>query len=154
MKITMEKLTFFPSKIVFWYFCPNVTKLHWIFQFSNLAFGNWSVQRLIIHYLYEDENVKVEAFSINHGGLENSFGFVFITEDKKIVFSGDTAYSEKLIEKAKNADILVHVVYCEEGFKEKTKDWPIYHKAHHTSSVDVGIIAKKSHFWNGEVWYD
>ena len=94
--------------------------------------------------IYEDENVKVEAFSINHGSLENSFGFVFTTEDKKIVFSGDTAYSEKLIEKARNADILVHEVYSEEGFKKKTKDWQIYHKAHHTSSVDVGIIAKKS----------
>ena len=87
--------------------------------------------------IYEDKNVKVEAFSINHGGLENSFGFVFKTEDKKIVFSGDTAYSEKLIEKARNADILVHEVYSEEGFKKKTKDWQIYHKAHHTSSVDV-----------------
>ena len=94
--------------------------------------------------IYEDKNVKVEAFSINHGSLENSFGFVFTTKDKKIVFSGDTAYSEKLIEKARNADILVHEVYSEEGFKKKTKDWQIYHKAHHTSSVDVGIIAKKS----------
>ena len=39
---------------------------------------------------------------------------------------------------------MVHEVYSEEGFKKKTKDWQIYHKAHHTSSVDVGIIAKKS----------
>ena len=94
--------------------------------------------------IYEDKNVLVEAFKINHGDLENSFGFVFTTDDKKIVFSGDTAYSEKLIEKAKNADILVHEVYSEEGFQKKTKDWQIYHKAHHTSSVDVGIVAKKS----------
>ncbi len=94
--------------------------------------------------IYEDKNVKVEAFSINHGSLDNSFGFVFTTEDKKIVFSGDTAFSEKLIKKARNADILVHEVYSEEGFKKKTKDWQIYHKAHHTSSVDVGIVAKKS----------
>mgnify|MGYP001422365163 CR=1 FL=1 len=61
----------------------------------------------------------------------------------KIVFSGDTAFSYKLIEEAKGADILIHEVYSEEGFKKKSKDWQIYHKAHHTSSVDVGIIANK-----------
>ena len=76
--------------------------------------------------------------------LKNSFGFVFTTKDKKIVISGDTAYSQKVIEKSKEADILVHEVYSEKGFKEKTKDWQIYHKAHHTSAPDVGKIASMS----------
>ena len=62
---------------------------------------------------------------------------------KKIVFSGDTAYSEKVIEKAKGADVLVHEVYSEKGFKEKTKDWQVYHKLI-TSSPDVGYIASLS----------
>ncbi len=113
-------------------------------QPANLKGYKTEVTEISEGKIYEDENVVVEAFKINHGGLENSFGFVFTTEDKKIVFSGDTAYSEKLIEKARNADILVHEVYSEEGFQKKTKDWQIYHKAHHTSSVDVGRIAKKS----------
>ena len=113
-------------------------------QPANLEGYKTEVTEISEGKIYEDKNVKVEAFKINHGSLENSFGFVFTTKDKKIVFSGDTAYSEKLIDKARNADILVHEVYSEEGFKKKTKDWQIYHKAHHTSSVDVGIIAKKS----------
>ena len=113
-------------------------------QPANLEGYKTEVTEISEGKIYEDKNVKVEAFSINHGSLDNSFGFVFTTEDKKIVFSGDTAFSEKLIKKARNADILVHEVYSEEGFKKKTKDWQIYHKAHHTSSVDVGIIAKKS----------
>ncbi len=113
-------------------------------QPSNPRGYKTEVTEIFDGFVYQDDNVWVEAFKINHGDLENSFGFVFVTADKKIVFSGDTAYSEKLIEKASNADILVHEVYSEETFQQKTKDWQIYHKAHHTSSIDVGIIAKKS----------
>ena len=94
--------------------------------------------------IYEDKYIAVEAFENNHGDFKNSFGFVFTTKDKKIVISGDTAYSQKVIEKSKEADILVHEVYSEKGFKEKTKDWQIYHKAHHTSAPDVGKIASMS----------
>ena len=94
--------------------------------------------------IYEDKYIAVEAFENNHGDFKNSFGFVFTTKDKKIVISGDTAYSQKVIEKSKEADILVHEVYSEKGFKEKTKDWQIYHKAHHTSAPDVGKIASVS----------
>ena len=94
--------------------------------------------------IYEDKYIAVEAFENNHGDFKNSFGFVFTTKDKKIVISGDTAYSQKVIEKSKEADILVHEVYSEKGFKEKTRDWQIYHKAHHTSAPDVGKIASMS----------
>ena len=94
--------------------------------------------------IYEDKYISVEAFENNHGDFKNSFGFVFTTKDKKIVISGDTAYSQKVIDKSKEADILVHEVYSEKGFKEKTKDWQIYHKAHHTSAPDVGKIASMS----------
>ena len=113
-------------------------------QPSNPRGYQTEVTEIFDGFVYKDDNVRVEAFKINHGDLENSFGFVFVTSDKKIVFSGDTAYSEKLIEKAADADILVHEVYAEETFQQKTKDWQIYHKAHHTSSIDVGIIANKS----------
>jgi len=94
--------------------------------------------------IYKDKYISVEAFENNHGDFKNSFGFVFTTKDKKIVISGDTAYSQKVIEKSKEADILVHEVYSEKGFKEKTRDWQIYHKAHHTSAPDVGKIASMS----------
>ncbi len=113
-------------------------------QPSNPKGYQTEVTEIFDGFVYKDDNVRVEAFKINHGELENSFGFVFVTSDKKIVFSGDTAYSERLIEKAADADILVHEVYAEETFQQKTKDWQVYHKAHHTSSIDVGKIANKS----------
>ena len=43
-------------------------------------------------------------------------------------------------EKAKDADILVHEVYSQAGWENKTDDWKIYHKAHHTSAVDLGYF--------------
>ena len=113
-------------------------------QPSNLEGYKTKVTEIAEGIIYEDKYISVEAFENNHGDFKNSFGFVFTTKDKKIVISGDTAYSQKVIEKSKEADILVHEVYSEKGFKEKTKDWQIYHKAHHTSAPDVGKIASMS----------
>ena len=113
-------------------------------QPSNLEGYKTKVTEIAEGIIYEDKYIAVEAFENNHGDFKNSFGFIFTTKDKKIVISGDTAYSQKVIEKSKEADILVHEVYSEKGFKEKTKDWQIYHKAHHTSAPDVGKIASMS----------
>ena len=113
-------------------------------QPSNLEGFKTKVTEIAEGIIYEDKYIAVEAFENNHGDFKNSFGFVFTTKDKKIVISGDTAYSQKVIEKSKEADILVHEVYSEKGFKEKTRDWQIYHKAHHTSAPDVGKIASMS----------
>ena len=113
-------------------------------QPSNLNGYKTEIKEISEGLIFQDKNIKVEAFLNNHGDFKNSFGFIFTTADKKIVFSGDTAYSEKLISIAKNADILVHEVYSEQGFKEKSVDWQKYHKEHHTSSVDVGRIAQST----------
>ena len=91
--------------------------------------------------IYKDDNVEVIAFKNDHGDFKNSFGFLFITDDKRILFSGDTAVSENLIKYGNDLDILVHEVFSSETFENKTKDWQIYHQAHHTSSIDLGIIA-------------
>ena len=91
--------------------------------------------------IFKDNNIKVIAFKNAHGDFKNSFGFLFITDDKRILFSGDTAVSNNLMKYGKNLDILVHEVFSSETFVNKTKDWQIYHQAHHTSSLDLGIIA-------------
>ena len=66
--------------------------------------------------IYSDSLVKVEAFPVPHGTWPSAWGFRFTTPDKVIVISGDTAPSDKLIEYAKGADILVHEVYSQKGF--------------------------------------
>ena len=112
-------------------------------QPSNLEGYKTKVREISEGIIFRDKNIIVEAFENNHGDFRNSFGFVFTTHDKKIVFS-EMLPTVKVIEKAKGADVLVHEVYSEKGFKEKTKDWQVYHKAHHTSAPDVGYIASLS----------
>jgi ribonuclease BN (tRNA processing enzyme) len=65
--------------------------------------------------IYEDDNVKVTVFEVPHGAAKPSYGFRFDTPHKSIVFSGDTSYSENLIEHAKGVDILVHEVVSIHG---------------------------------------
>lgn len=93
--------------------------------------------------VYKDQNIQVLAFLNAHGDVKESFGFVIETEDKKILISGDTGPSENLIKYGKNLDILVHEVYSQAGFNQKTPDWQKYHKAHHTSPSELAAIAKQ-----------
>ena len=45
---------------------------------------------------------------MEHPPLVPSFAFRFDTADRSIVISGDTARSDRLVELAKGADVLVH----------------------------------------------
>jgi ribonuclease BN (tRNA processing enzyme) len=94
--------------------------------------------------IYQDANVKVEAFPVIHGTWPNAWGFRFTTPDRIIVISGDTAPTEKIIEYAKNADILIHEVYSKAGFEKRSDSWKDYHSLHHTSTYELGEIASKT----------
>ena len=108
-------------------------KLGYKFNFHELKNG----------VIFQNEDIKVESFRVDHGGLHESYGFRFTSADKVIVFSGDTGPSEILESYAKDADILVHEVYSYAGFLNKTPDWQKYHKGHHTSTLELGEIAKR-----------
>ena len=94
--------------------------------------------------VFRNEHLIVEAFLVNHGELSDSFGFRFQTKDKTIVFSGDTTPTKNIEKFAYKADILVHEVYSQEGFLKKTKEWQVYHKSHHTSTIEVAELARKA----------
>ena len=44
----------------------------------------------------------------------------------------------------RGADILVHEVYSQAGFDQRTEVWKKYHASHHTSTFELGEIVKKS----------
>jgi ribonuclease Z len=94
--------------------------------------------------IYQDKNIKVEAFPVPHGTWPNAWGFRFTTPDKVIVISGDSSPSEKIAEYAKNADILVHEIYSKKGFDKKDDFWKEYHSKQHTSTYELGEIANKA----------
>ena len=91
--------------------------------------------------IYQDRNVKVEAFPAPHGTWPNAWSYRFTTPDKIIVISGDTRYSEKLIEYSKGADILVCEVYSAKLMHPAGLD---YFQSHHISTTELAKLAKKA----------
>lgn len=93
--------------------------------------------------IYKDENVMVEAISVNHCSFDQCFAYKFTTPDKVIVISGDTNPSEHLVEFAKGCDILVHEVFYNRGLESRPAKWRNYHSSVHTSAEKLGEIANK-----------
>lgn len=56
----------------------------------------------------QDANVKVTGALVDHPPVKPAFAYRFDAADRSIVISGDTARSDKLIELARGADVLVH----------------------------------------------
>ena len=91
---------------------------------------------------YEDEYLNVEAFPVNHGTL-TSYGFRFITPDKTIIVSGDTAPFDECVDYYGGCDILIHEVYSSKMFEKLQPEWKKYHSNVHTSSFELADIASK-----------
>ena len=79
--------------------------------------------------VYKDDRVTVEAFPVSHGTLI-SYGYKFITADRTIVISGDTAPLDIVAEKAAGCDILLHEVEYSAGIACREK-WQKYHQEVH-----------------------
>jgi ribonuclease Z len=90
--------------------------------------------------IYRDAGMRVIAFPVKHGSWKYAYGYRFEAADKVIVISGDTTYSEGLVQAAKGCDILVHEVYSQKGLARRTADWQRYHASFHTSGPDVGRV--------------
>lgn len=106
----------------------------------------WRVNTHVVEegVVFEDDNVKVEAFRVRHGTWKNAFGYRFTTPDRVIVISGDAAPDENLERYAKDADILIHEVYSVEGFARRDPFWQKYHSSNHTSAHELGEIAERA----------
>lgn len=108
--------------------------------------SGWRAETSIVAegLVYEDENIKVHAFPVIHGSWPNAFGYRAETKDKVIVISGDLAPNDKIREYSKNADYLIHEVYCERGLVENII--PVrqkYHRGNHTSTKELANLANE-----------
>jgi len=92
--------------------------------------------------IFQDSKVQVEAFPVNHG-IWPAYGFKFISEDRTIVISGDTAPFDGMINYYKNCDVLIHEVYLLSALKKRPKNWQTYHSSVHTSSLELSHIVSK-----------
>ncbi len=98
--------------------------------------------------IFKDDNVTVTAISVRHGSWKEALGYSFKTDDRTIVFSGDTAPCPELEAAAKGADILVHEVYEDTQATPEPRPggdkWPAYMKSFHTSASELGAIAART----------
>lgn len=60
--------------------------------------------------VYEGAGVKITAFEVDHRPVKPSFGYRIDFEERSVVLSGDTNFSENLIKMAEGVDLLVHNV--------------------------------------------
>ncbi len=98
--------------------------------------------------VYEDADLRVTAFAVDHRPVVPAFGYRFDllnAEGKStysVVISGDTRRSENLIKHAKGVDILIHEVYLPEHFDDvDSPEVAARLKAYHTSADEVGQVA-------------
>ena len=68
--------------------------------------------------VYQDANVKVEAFRTRHGSLEDTFAYRFTTPDRVVVFAGDGGpYNTNIVDAARGADLLVAETCTEQNIQ-------------------------------------
>jgi ribonuclease Z len=95
--------------------------------------------------VYQDADVKVTAFAVDHKPVEPAFGYRFDAGGKSIVISGDTRPSNNLVRYAKDADVLVHEAIMPEYLDTVDKpDVAARLKSYHTTPEEAGQIAHRA----------
>ncbi len=105
--------------------------------------------RAVVHEItpgrvYQDGKVTVDAIAVTHGSWPEAFAYRFQTPDRRIVISGDTTPSDAVAAACDGCDVLIHEVYSAERFKTRPPEWQTYHKAFHTSTIELAGIARKA----------
>src|ERR1051326_6531207 len=113
---------------------------------DGLEHGNRAAYQINAHeikpgLIYQDANVKVTAFAVEHGSWAYSYGYRFDTAHGSIVISGDTAPTQKIAAACHGCDLLLHEVYSTVWFQQRTPAWQKYHSTFHTSATALSAIA-------------
>jgi ribonuclease BN (tRNA processing enzyme) len=96
----------------------------------------------------KDDNVRVTAALVDHPPVPVAFAYRFDASDRSIVISGDTKRSDKLVELAKGADVLVHSALYVPAIDRMVARVPNALSlkqsiiSHQTSVEDVGRVAQ------------
>lgn len=89
--------------------------------------------------VYEHNDVRVIAFLVDHYPVIPAFGYRIEYKGHSVVLSGDTRYSENLIQFSKGADLLVHeVVLAPDTLSKTDPKYSIF--AHHTTIEQAAKI--------------
>ena len=62
--------------------------------------------------VYSENGVRVTAFLVNHRPVDQAYGYRIDFGDRSVVVSGDTTYSENLVDHARGVDLLIHEIFA------------------------------------------
>jgi ribonuclease BN (tRNA processing enzyme) len=95
--------------------------------------------------VFRDDRVRVTAAPNHHPPIEHSFAFRFDSVDRSVVISGDTTYSESVLQLARGADVLVHEALYRPFWERPDAPQTLAVRRHiiasHTDAEDVGRLA-------------
>lgn len=93
--------------------------------------------------VYQHNGVKVTAFLVDHGPVKPAFGYRVDAGGHSVAMSGDTRFSENLIEHAAGVNVLIHETgpsfegLIAKGFTRKQAEQIVNH---HTPAAQAGIV--------------
>ena len=65
--------------------------------------------------VFEDENVRIDAFKTEHAPMDHCWAYRFTTQDRVVVVGGDGRYSESLLEAITGADLFLADIVSEKN---------------------------------------
>jgi ribonuclease Z len=95
--------------------------------------------------LWERDGVRISAVAVRHQPVRFAYGFVVEAQDRRLVFSGDTAYCPELIAAGTGADVLVHECFIHHAMTltpSRTEEGLAAVAGYHTLSHEVGKVAR------------
>ena len=105
--------------------------------------------------LFNKDGLKITAFKVIHEPIEPALGYKFEYKGRSLVISGDTSYSQSVIDNSMNVDVLFHEAQAnhmvsvleefalENGAKLRAKVMADI-KTYHTTLVEAADIANKA----------
>lgn len=95
--------------------------------------------------VYDDGEVKVIAFAVDHAPVNPAFGYRFESHGRVIVFSGDYHPNEDTVRAVKGADVLVSEAYLPEYFDRVDKPQSAERlKRYHCTPEQAADLATKA----------
>lgn len=93
--------------------------------------------------VFKDANVTVTAIPVEHGPW-TAYGYRVDTPDRTIVISGDARPTPALTAACNECDLFIFEIYTMGSTERVTPEWQAYRRAYHTSTEELGEIAKQS----------
>ena len=103
--------------------------------------ARFDVTELEDGFVWKDGDVVIRAFEVDHAPIKPAFGYRIDFAGRSIALSGDTRYSEALIEATRGVDLLIHEVSdASDEFISANPRFKNVVMGHHTTAHQAGEV--------------